>query len=162
MKVIYMLLRFASFIPYLFISIDIYALFFFYIFLCLITSSLATYSILDLSGNMYYRTFVILCLLNYPYCFMETLWIAIKIRSFSFLVCLISLDMHVLYDQYFTRLLLLSPLPYSCFLVSTNLQINYHNYLNLISKDLYLRLKGMLPYGSFQISNLTLGFRLSF
>ena len=162
MKVIYMLLRFASFIPYLFNSIDMYALFFLYIFLCLITSSLATYSILDLSGNMYYRTFVILCLLNYPYCFMETLWIAIKIHSFLFRVCLISLNMHVLYEQYFTRILLLSPLPYSCFLVSINLLINYHNYLNLISRDLYLGLRGVLPYGSFQISNPTLRLSLSF
>ena len=90
---------------------------------------------------------------------MKALWIAIEVYFFSFLIHLILLYMHVLCEQYFARLLSLPSLPYSCFLVSVDLQINYHD---LISRDLYLGFKKGLPYSTFLIGNLNLQLRLDF
>ena len=47
-------------------------------------------------------------------------------------------------------------------LVSTDLQINCHSYLDLFNRDLYLRLRGVLPYGTFSKNNLTSKPRLGF
>ena len=38
-------------------------------------------------------------------------------------------------------------------LVFINLQINRHSYFNLISRDIYLKLRRVLPYGTFPIAH---------
>ena len=60
---------------------------------------------------------------------MEVLWIAIETSSFPFLICLILLDIHDLFEFPFDLL-------HSLFLGIYDLLINCHNYLNLISRDL--------------------------
>lgn len=47
-------------------------------------------------------------------------------------------------------------------MLSTSLPINYHGYLNLISRNFYLELKEVLPHDTFPIHNLTLGLKLDF
>ena len=47
-------------------------------------------------------------------------------------------------------------------LVFINLQINRHSYFNLISRDIYLGLRVVVPYDTFSICNLTPGFGFGF
>ena len=62
----------------------------------------------------------------------------------------------------FNYVFIITMIHISWFLASIDLQINCHSYLNLISRDLYLRVRGVLPYGTFPIDNMNLGFGLSF
>ena len=86
---------------------------------------------------------------------MKELVIKVPHLPLIFRVCMVNLS-DVNYDFISLDQILLDSL------VSTNLQINFHSYINLNSRDLYLGFRGVLPHGTFSIGNLTSRLRLGF
>ena len=99
------------------------------------------------------------CLWTNSHWFYERVLHAIKVRSFPSFID--SLNMHGLFEWYdydFTIVLIVYHLIFGIHWFANQLSL----LPQLISRNLYLRFREVLPYGAFSIGNLTLGLRLGF